>query len=354
MPPLRSVNIALSQLSSRLRHRSRKVPILTKQQSVDMSKSEYIDFWNKTVLIQHRALACLSKAPAHILQRELCSMGNTGLLRREAEMTLLQPQLGETRCQELRNSSFWDPSLFQSQLVKEGEDFLLKKSTSKDSQGFAPSQNKPFRGPTTRKEAPTGNAPMGATPHKAVTSRFPQEGGNRTSEAPGVVFDPITGGGGVETPLPNDSLKASLSPPLGGRLRSFRRDWQTNKCSSNVLNIITNGYVLPFLSKPKLVRFPLILSEYKARQKDQALATCIQSLLSKNTIERVENVKSLGFYSRLFIVPKPHHRWRPVKDLSRLNTFPHVDLPDSRGMGIVDRCRMLTFTSPSIQTQGNT
>ena len=62
----------------------------------------------------------------------------------------------------------------------------------------------------------------------------------------------------------------------------------------------------------------------------------------------MENVKSLGFYSRLFLVPKPHQRWRPVIDLSRLNTFLHVekfkmetpesqDLPDSRGMGIVDR-----------------
>ena len=92
-----------------------------------------------------------------------------------------------------------------------------------------------------------------------------------------------------------------------------------------MLNIITNGYVLTFLSKPSLVRFPLIQSEYKARQKDQALATCIQSLLSKNAIERVENVKSLGFYSRRFLVPKPHQRWRPVIDLSRLNTFPHVE-----------------------------
>ena len=98
---------------------------------------EYLDFWNKTVLIQHRALMCLSKSLVHILQRELYSMGNTGLLRHEAEMTLLQPQLGEMRRQELRNSSFWDPSLLQSQLVKEGEDFLLKKGTSKDSQGFA-------------------------------------------------------------------------------------------------------------------------------------------------------------------------------------------------------------------------
>ena len=40
-------------------------------------------------------------------------------------MTLLQPQLGETRRLELTNASFWLPSLFKSQLVKEGEDFLL-------------------------------------------------------------------------------------------------------------------------------------------------------------------------------------------------------------------------------------
>ena len=65
---------------------------------------------------QHRALTCLSKSLAHILQRELYTMGNTGLLRGEAKMTLLQPQLGE---RDAKNS------LFKSQLVKEGEDFLL-------------------------------------------------------------------------------------------------------------------------------------------------------------------------------------------------------------------------------------
>ena len=56
--------------------------------------------------------------------------------------------------------------------------------------------------PTTKKEAPTENAFMGATPHKAVTNHFPQAGGNRTSEAPGFFFDPTTGGEGVETPPP--------------------------------------------------------------------------------------------------------------------------------------------------------
>ena len=133
---------------------------------------EYMDFWKKTVLIQHRALTCLSKSLAHILQRELYSMANTGLLRHEAEMTLLQPHLGETRCQELRNSSFWDPSLFESQLVKEGEDFLLKKGTSKDSQGFAPYQNKPFRGPHNKRRGSYRKRPYGGNSSQSSNQSF--------------------------------------------------------------------------------------------------------------------------------------------------------------------------------------
>ena len=221
-------------------------------------------------------------------------------------MTLLQPHLEDLRRQELRKSPFWPSPLFKSQLVKDGEDFLLKKGTPKDSQGFGPYQTSPFVvSTTTRKEAPTGNIPMGAIPLNAVTNRFPQVGGNRTSETPGVIFDPTQGDEGVETPPPNDSFQASLSPPVGGRLH-YLRDWLTNECS-DVLNIITNGYILLFISKPNLVRAPLIQSGYKALQKELAL-TSIQSLVSKNAIEGVENVKSLGFYSPLFLVPKPHQR----------------------------------------------
>ena len=283
---------------------------------------DYFEIMNKRILIQQRALACLGKSVAHVLQRELYTMGNTDLLRREAKMTLLQPHLGDSRRQELRNWPFWPSPLFKSQLVKDGEDFLLKKGTPRTLRVLDPIKTSPFMVPTTiRKQAPTGNAPMRAIPLKAVTNRFPQVGGNQTQEASGVVFDPTQGNQGMETPPPNDSFQASLSPPVGRRLHSFRRDWRTNKCSNNVLNMITNGYDLPFISKPNLVRAPLIRSGYKALQKELALSSCIQSLLSKNTIERVENVKSLGFYSCLFLVPKPHQRWRPIIDLSRLNTF---------------------------------
>ena len=73
--------------------------------------------------------------------------------------------------------------------------------------------------------------------------------------------------------------------------------------------------------KTKFSQSSPVRSGYKALQKDQALASCIRSLLSKNAIERVETVKSFRFYSQLFLVPKPHQRWRPVIDLSKLNTF---------------------------------
>ena len=101
----------------------------------------------------------------------------------------------------------------------------------------------------------------------------------------------------------------------------FRRAWVEENCSNSVLNIITNGYILPFHLKPKLTRHPLIISKYKNQQKDLALASCIHSLLNKHAIEKVRNIESLGFYSRLFLVPKPQQKWRPVIDLSWLNQF---------------------------------
>ena len=74
-------------------------------------------------------------------------MGNTGLLRREAEMTLLQPHLGETRRQELRNSSFWHSSLFKSQLVT----LPPQKRHLRTLRVSDPIKISPFVVPTTRK-----------------------------------------------------------------------------------------------------------------------------------------------------------------------------------------------------------
>ena len=157
---------------------------------------DYLDLWKKITLIQHRALSCLSKTLALILQGNFYSMGNSGLLRHEAVVTLLHPHLGEIR-QELRN-----PPLFShnwSRKVKTSLKFL--KRHLQNSQGFGPYQSKPFRGPTTKRllqETPL----WGSIPLRAVINRFPLTRENQTSEAPGVIFDAIIGEEGVKPPSP--------------------------------------------------------------------------------------------------------------------------------------------------------
>lgn len=70
-----------------------------------------------------------------------------------------------------------------------------------------------------------------------------------------------------------------------------------------------------------LSRIPLVVSDYKIPEKRQALRREIQDLLDKEAIEPVQNKRSLGFYSRVFLVPKKTGGWRLVTDLSSLNQF---------------------------------
>ena len=102
---------------------------------------------------------------------------------------------------------------------------------------------------------------------------------------------------------------------------TFATRWQSLGCTPSRLSLIKFGYALPLLSRPPLTRSPTVFSGYKDKDRDSALDTCVQDLLAKRAIDLVLNPRSLGFYSRLFLVPKPGKRWRPVIDLSHLNHF---------------------------------
>ena len=216
--------------------------------------------------------------------------------------------------------------MFKSQLVKDGEVFLLKKGTPKASQGFGPYQNKPFCGPHHNKK-------RGSYSNSSQSSNqsFSSGEGNRTREASEVVFDPIQGDEGLETPS-NDSLKPSLSPPVRGRLPSFRKDWLRN----NLLNIITNGYVLQFISKPNLVRAPLIRSGYKA----SGLLYPVSSVKERNRKGGICKISWVlqSPVSSPQASPKVEASNRP-KQAQHLPTCRkvHQGNSDSRGMGVIDR-----------------
>ena len=121
-----------------------------------------------------------------------------------------------------------------------------------------------------------------------------------------------------------DAPAVVTSPPVGGRLQVFWQTWASMGASPRVVSILKNGYTLPFRTKPTLTREPLSRSRYTTFVRQNLLQESVWSVLAKQAIERVHKSSSLGFYNRLFLVPKPNNRWRPILDLSVLNRFLHV------------------------------
>ena len=109
--------------------------------------------------------------------------------------------------------------------------------------------------------------------------------------------------------------------PVGARLQQFWERWETLGSSPKVIRILREGYTLPFRFRPKLTRSPMVISKYVNPQRQSLLLEALAQLTSKNAVAPVTNQTSLGFYNRLFLVPKPNNRWRPILDLSTLNIF---------------------------------
>ena len=92
---------------------------------------------------------------------------------------------------------------------------------------------------------------------------------------------------------------------VGGRLTHYLTTWIAHGLGDWLMDMLQNGYRFPFEERPPLTREPLVLSGYNNDEKDSALRLVISELLAKNAITRVQNPLSLGFYSHLFLVPKP-------------------------------------------------
>ena len=110
----------------------------------------------------------------------------------------------------------------------------------------------------------------------------------------------------------------------GARLGNYWEVWENFKVHPRVVLVLKQGYCLPFKQKPPLTWYPTIKSSYSDPVKQRALLESVQQMVQKRAVVPVQNKNSLGFYSRLFLVPKPENKWRPVIDLSVVNTFLHV------------------------------
>ena len=118
---------------------------------------------------------------------------------------------------------------------------------------------------------------------------------------------------------------AASNLPVGARLQNFWQTWLDLGAGVKVVQILREGYTLPFRIRPKLTRFPTVISCYGNPHRNSYLLEALHQLIEKNAVELVQNQTSLGFFNRLFLVPKPNNKWRPILDLSKLNLFLKVE-----------------------------
>ena len=125
----------------------------------------------------------------------------------------------------------------------------------------------------------------------------------------------------LSAPNVRNVLHVVKDPPVGGRLQRFWQVWLSLGSNPRVVSILREGYQLPFKERPPLARYPVIASGSSNPIRNKNLNEALQSLGQKQAIERVSVQSSLGFYNRLFLVPKPNKKWRPILDLSQLNLY---------------------------------
>ena len=113
---------------------------------------------------------------------------------------------------------------------------------------------------------------------------------------------------------------------VGARLADFAPHWRSLLGNCRATGIVEDGVGIAFQQRPQLTHQSI---SFRTRNSRQDLQQAVDALLMKGAIERVTNVRSLGFYSPLFLVPKKTGDLRPVIDLSTLNhhmVVPHFKM----------------------------
>ena len=123
----------------------------------------------------------------------------------------------------------------------------------------------------------------------------------------------------------NKCQKCCLKSTCRGETSKLWQMWLDLGAGPKVVQISKEGYTLPFQTRPNLTKNPTVISYYVNPDKNLYLSDALQQLIDKNAVELVHTEKSLGFFNRLFLVPKPNNKWRSILDLSKLIFFLKVE-----------------------------
>ena len=136
--------------------------------------------------------------------------------------------------------------------------------------------------------------------------------------------------------------------PVGGKLVHFQDSWtKLFPQHPEIVQKVSQGILIAFDDVlPSLLHYPL---ELPSNNKTADLLHAVQKLRLSRAIEEVTDTTSPGYYSRLFLVPKPDGSFRPIIDLKKLNhhsslfqngdTLLHYSSPSTTGMDHQNRSK---------------
>ena len=108
---------------------------------------------------------------------------------------------------------------------------------------------------------------------------------------------------------------SSPSQIVGGKTSSVLEMLGTANVDGWMVNVLKDGYRIPFLEVPLLSEAPIPFESYlKGSERFHALDLEVENMVKKGAIEEVTTA-GWGFYSRIFVVPKASGGWQPVIDL---------------------------------------
>ena len=107
--------------------------------------------------------------------------------------------------------------------------------------------------------------------------------------------------------------------PVGGRLHHFWESWKSLGAANAVVEMLRWGIKMEFWQMPPIVDLPILATD--SNSKREIIHQEITEMINKLALEEVKPPYGKGFYSRVFVVPKPNGKWRPIIDLKRLNQY---------------------------------
>ncbi|XP_069616023.1 uncharacterized protein [Ranitomeya imitator] len=121
----------------------------------------------------------------------------------------------------------------------------------------------------------------------------------------------------VHSSQPTNS--SNYIPPVGGRLKQFRQQWEEITINTWAIKLISSGLTLDFIRTPP---DSFLLTTLRSRPQQEALETEVKTLLRKQVLVEVpSSQRGRGFYSPLFLINKPDGSFRTIINLRKLNSF---------------------------------